>query len=61
MCVCIMNSLVLCFTMQKEISKLKDDLEAEKRDLVRTLERASQEVENQSGKADSFIHSQNTL
>lgn len=41
---------MICITVQKELSKLKDELEAEKRDLVRTLERTSQGVEGQSGK-----------
>lgn len=46
-------SRVLCVAVQKELSKLKNELEAEKRDLVRTLERTSQEVEGQSGKWDT--------
>ncbi|XP_017340477.1 nucleoprotein TPR [Ictalurus punctatus] len=35
---------------QKELSNLKEELEADKRDLVRTLERKSREVEGQSRK-----------
>uniref|UniRef100_A0A8B9HVZ0 Nucleoprotein TPR n=1 Tax=Astyanax mexicanus TaxID=7994 RepID=A0A8B9HVZ0_ASTMX len=34
--------------VQNQLSKVKDELEAEKRELVRTLERRSQEVESQS-------------
>ena len=35
--------------LQNQLQKAKDELEAEKRELVRTLERRSQEVEHQSG------------
>lgn len=35
--------------LQNDLSKAKDGLEAEKRELVRTLERRSQEMEHQSG------------
>lgn len=54
-----MCSRVFGVALQKALSKLKDDLEAEKRDLVRTLERTSREVEAQSGKGASFIKSLN--
>lgn len=39
----------LFYFMQNELSKVKDELEGEKRELVRTLERRSQEMEHQSG------------
>ncbi len=35
--------------LQNELSKAKDELEAEKRELVRTLERRSHDMEQQSG------------
>lgn len=35
--------------LQSLLQKARDELEAEKRELVRTLERRSQEVEHQSG------------
>jgi len=44
------NSEICTFFVQNELSKAKDELEAEKRELVRTLERRSQEMEQQSGK-----------
>uniref|UniRef100_A0AAR2JYP4 Nucleoprotein TPR n=1 Tax=Pygocentrus nattereri TaxID=42514 RepID=A0AAR2JYP4_PYGNA len=44
----LVNFLLLsfCTLMQRQLSKAKDELEAEKRELVRILERRSQEVEN---------------
>lgn len=45
---CDVYSRVFC--VQKELSNLKEELEADKRDLVRTLERKSREVEGQSRK-----------
>uniref|UniRef100_A0AAR2JC13 Nucleoprotein TPR n=1 Tax=Pygocentrus nattereri TaxID=42514 RepID=A0AAR2JC13_PYGNA len=46
----LVNFLLLsfCTLMQRQLSKAKDELEAEKRELVRILERRSQEVESQS-------------
>lgn len=38
------------------LSKAKDELEAEKRELVRTLERRSLEVENLNGMKRSFLY-----
>lgn len=39
----------LTLYLQSQLQKARDELEAEKRELVRTLERRSQEVEHQSG------------
>uniref|UniRef100_A0AAR2KP16 Nucleoprotein TPR n=1 Tax=Pygocentrus nattereri TaxID=42514 RepID=A0AAR2KP16_PYGNA len=46
----LVNFLLLsfCTLMQRQLSKAKDELEAEKRELVRILERRSQEVESQN-------------
>uniref|UniRef100_A0A8B9HUX2 Nucleoprotein TPR n=1 Tax=Astyanax mexicanus TaxID=7994 RepID=A0A8B9HUX2_ASTMX len=46
----VQNHVLKIFNIlvQNQLSKVKDELEAEKRELVRTLERRSQEVESQS-------------
>uniref|UniRef100_A0AAR2INT3 Nucleoprotein TPR n=1 Tax=Pygocentrus nattereri TaxID=42514 RepID=A0AAR2INT3_PYGNA len=44
----LVNFLLLCPDKKKSHAKTKDELEAEKRELVRILERRSQEVESQS-------------
>ena len=47
---------MFCILLQRQLSKAKDELEAEKRELVRTLERRSQEVESQSGMSATVLY-----
>lgn len=44
--------LLFCNSFQSHLSREKEELEAEKRDLVRTSERRSQEVEHLNGIAE---------
>lgn len=46
---------LLLFFFQSHLSREKEELEAEKRDLVRTSERQSQEVEHLNGIAKKIL------
>lgn len=48
--------LSFCNVFQSQLSREKEELEAEKRDLVRTTERRSQEVEHLNGTARNTVN-----